>query len=249
MLFPALQFHLPGVFANLPFASAVNGSLWTLPAEAIAYGVIAGAGFIGVLRYRALGPLFLIAYWAYGWHVAPTIADKNVVHPYLVIPGCLDCYHYFLMGSVIYLYRDKITLSGYLACLLVLLQICTAQTPFFRLVMRFALPYVVLYLAYCRVPLLARFGRRGDYSYGIYIYAYPIQQLCLHLWGPRMSPGRLFVCALGATLLCAVLSWHLVEAPALRLKRLMGRAKKPKDQGREDEGAGEHDAGELRAAA
>jgi peptidoglycan/LPS O-acetylase OafA/YrhL len=249
LLFPGIQFHLPGVFTNLPLANSVNGSLWTLPAEALAYGVVAVLGFVGVLRYRALGPLLLIAFWVYNWHYAPKLAEKNALNFYFVFTHCMDCYHYFLMGAVLYLYRDKVTLSGYAAFLLVLVQICTVNTPHFRLVMRFALPYVVLYLAYCRLPLLARFGRRADYSYGFYIYAFPIQQVIVLLWLPHLSAEKLFLYAFGPTLLCAVLSWHLVEVHALRLKGFLDGRKKTKDNPPKGEVAGDNAPGKLRAAA
>jgi hypothetical protein len=63
-------------------------------------------------------------------------------------------------------------------------------------------------------PLIARLPKlRADYSYGIYIYAFPIQQLIASIW-PEVGPYQMFVMALPPIFLLAALSWHLVEQPA-----------------------------------
>jgi peptidoglycan/LPS O-acetylase OafA/YrhL len=76
------------------------------------------------------------------------------------------------------------------------------------------------------VPNLHLFNRLGDYSYGLYIYAFPIQQT-LRQYFVDIGPLQLFAAASVLTLLCAMLSWHLIEEPALCLKgvsfREMGR--------------------------
>jgi peptidoglycan/LPS O-acetylase OafA/YrhL len=54
-------------------------------------------------------------------------------------------------------------------------------------------------------------ARFGDFSYGTYLYAFPIQQLIVHGIGHSLPAGELFMLATPPTLLCAVLSWHGVE--------------------------------------
>jgi peptidoglycan/LPS O-acetylase OafA/YrhL len=58
------------------------------------------------------------------------------------------------------------------------------------------------------------YNRVGDYSYGIYIYAFPMQQLAVHSW-PGITPLQDIGIAFPATLLFALLSWHLLERRAL----------------------------------
>jgi peptidoglycan/LPS O-acetylase OafA/YrhL len=72
------------------------------------------------------------------------------------------------------------------------------------------------------VPNLHFFNRFGDYSYGLYIYAFPIQQ-ALILYFPGIRPLALFGVAFLLTLICAMLSWHLIESPALKLKSVSFR--------------------------
>jgi peptidoglycan/LPS O-acetylase OafA/YrhL len=81
-----------------------------------------------------------------------------------------------------------------------------------------ALPYVVLWVAQLDVGWMARFGRRGDFSYGIYLWAFPVQQTMVHLGAAAWPlPGNVLTC-FAVTLGCAAASWHVVERPALRRK-------------------------------
>ncbi|HVR92707.1 MAG TPA: hypothetical protein VHI75_02590, partial [Casimicrobiaceae bacterium] len=75
-----------------------------------------------------------------------------------------------------------------------------------------------MWLAYARLGPLKRWGRYGDFSYGLYIYAFPVQQTLVALF-PAWGRPEHFAAAYAATLLCAVVSWRFVEAPALSLKK------------------------------
>ena len=55
---------------------------------------------------------------------------------------------------------------------------------------------------------------RGDASYGIYIYAFPIQQ-ALRLYFPEIDPLTLFAGAMALTTPLALASWHVIEKPCL----------------------------------
>jgi peptidoglycan/LPS O-acetylase OafA/YrhL len=63
-----------------------------------------------------------------------------------------------------------------------------------------------------------RLGRLGDFSYWLYIYAFPTQQLMIWLYKDRLPWGAVLALSIGATLALAFASWHLVEKHALRLK-------------------------------
>ena len=64
---------------------------------------------------------------------------------------------------------------------------------------------------------LREFNRLGDYSYGLYVYAFPIQQVIASFM-KGIQPQSLFGVSFFITLAFAVLSWHLVEKPMLALK-------------------------------
>jgi len=71
------------------------------------------------------------------------------------------------------------------------------------------------------MPVVRRAGRFGDFSYGMYLYAFPVQQIILAAMPRNEYP---ITTCMVLTLPLAVLSWHLVEAPALRWKPGVARA-------------------------
>ncbi|AJQ85650.1 hypothetical protein AZ54_20880 [Xanthomonas oryzae pv. oryzae PXO86] len=79
-------------------------------------------------------------------------------------------------------------------------------------------PFFFVVLGNLSFPIMRRFGRFGDMSYGIYIYAFPVQQTLFWLWGESISFNTSLALALTITGLLAWISWHLIEQPALRLK-------------------------------
>ncbi len=83
------------------------------------------------------------------------------------------------------------------------------------------LAYLVLVAAYHPRLQWRAFNRVGDYSYGVYVYSFPIQQSLIQCV-PGIDPMPLFGLALPLTLVFAALSWHGLEAPALRLKSRVG---------------------------
>jgi peptidoglycan/LPS O-acetylase OafA/YrhL len=71
--------------------------------------------------------------------------------------------------------------------------------------------YLVMSLAYCPAISPLRLGRYGDFSYGVYLYAFPIQQLIVKAFGGHIEPLKLFALAAPLTLIVGVASWFLVE--------------------------------------
>jgi len=133
----------------------------------------------------------------------------------------------FFIGAVLQLFKHKIGVSGRVAAGMAAALIVAMLDPFvFGWVYRFTLPYLILYAAL--VLPLGRFREliSGDYSYGIYIYAYPIQQAVATVW-KGITPGPMFVCSFVITFMFAYLSWHLIESRALTLKGLFSRFKRP----------------------
>ena len=83
----------------------------------------------------------------------------------------------------------------------------------YTLLFLFALPFALIWMALYVKPIL---NLRNDYSYGLYIYAWPVQQSIIALFSP--SPLILFVSSLVVTHLLAMASWHLLEKRVLRFK-------------------------------
>jgi peptidoglycan/LPS O-acetylase OafA/YrhL len=118
----------------------------------------------------------------------------------------------YLAGVVAYAYRDRLRLhaGGALAAVLVLAGACFV--PFgWTMAFPVAGTYVALYLAFAPWRRLHGFGRYGDFSYGTYLYAFPIAQLIMSRVGHPVAAWKLFVLTTPPTLLAAIASWYGVE--------------------------------------
>lgn len=83
----------------------------------------------------------------------------------------------------------------------------------------------VFYFVSFRIDLARRvFNRIGDYSYGIYVYAFPSQQLsyyCLKRYaGVNARPYLLMIVSAALILPVSWTSWHYVKSRMLQLKGL-----------------------------
>ena len=213
LVFPGVLLHhflaVPGVFPDNVFYDQVNASVWTLRYEFACYAMVAA---VGVLATRAR-LLALVVIFAMSWLGGQRGFVGGAGH------WLLHFASYFTAGMLLYELRTHVPLATW-SVLLALGAVAgglaagrlDAVLPLFG-------SYLLLAAALTRRLPAAGFGRRGDFSYGLYLYAYPIQQLVLHLHGGRANPLLVLGVAFPATLVVAVLSWRWVEAPALALKR------------------------------
>lgn len=215
-----IALELPGVFGSHP-DHAVNVSLWTLPIEVRAYGVVAVLGIIGLLS-RAVVPV-AIAFFALS--IAPAgIVDLPLLGAPLDFLRGADglAAHLtamFFVSAAFYRYRERVPLRLDLALLALLALVLSLGTAVERPVLLIAIPYVVLCSAYLSSGRLRRLTGPGDVSYGIYLLAFPVQQAIFELWGGSgPSPLVLALLAFPVAYLLALASWRGVEQPALGLK-------------------------------
>lgn len=215
-----IVFQLPGVFANGTSAamSAVNGSWWTIPLEARCYLFLAVLGLIG-LRRRWLSVLALGAVAFLYVRTLPGHAEADVSHhlKYLYIFCFVTglCAHQFNSD----LMRFRIWWTG-AALFLFVVAMLTAR---YGLALWLVVAPAVLVFGSLSTPWVRAAGRFGDLSYGIYIYAYFVQQLTTRYWPGRAPLVGSFAVSIVATTALAWCSWHAVEAPALLLKRHLRR--------------------------
>jgi len=216
-------FSLPGVLEHAKVPNAVNGSLWSLPVEFFMYLVVMGLGIVfkgGRLVYAAVTALFaaLVVFWC--WRDAPLIVVYGTDVRDVIQTGI-----YFMIGACYAKFRLErwFSLSGVFVLLIatILLAPYSSVASF---LMWFTLPYIVLAYGLSSSWLGSFVNKVGDCSYGVYIYAFPVQQFVL-LKFPDISYGTyLFVTALIAITL-GYCSWHFVEKRMLKLK--------PKEKGRQ----------------
>jgi peptidoglycan/LPS O-acetylase OafA/YrhL len=200
-----------------PHPFIFNGSIWTLPYELVCYLGVAALILGGVIRRarRVLLVVFAVgcSLYAFNW-LGPVAFQECFPSHYL--PELLMLGLYFLGGVLSFLYREEILFSRGLLLLSTLLVAGGLITGWFGVIAPLALPYLFLWIA-CKLPL-PRFDARGDYSYGLYIYAFPIQQTLAFFDLQAAGFWTYFLCALLLSTLFGILSYRLVEAPCLRFK-------------------------------
>ena len=215
---------MPKVFVHNPLPNEPNGSLWTIRYEATCYLMVALLGWLGAYRrpWVVLG-LFLgsLALAFTQANFFPNMLSyTREIYPF-GMPGMwpnLLCF--FLAGMVLCLYAERIPYDRRLAGLAVA-ALALACFDGAELILPVFGAYLVFYLALQPAPALDALTRRGDLSYGVYLYAFLIQQTWMQAF-PQVfvhSPYRLFAATVPPTLACAFLSWHGVEKRPLRWKR------------------------------
>ena len=209
-----ITYYLPGMFETNRLANAVNGSLWSLPVEFVMYIVVAALGVVRSNRwvFLAVAVLSALACYFWAWTAPMTVVYRFDARQIFI------CGTFFWVGAVFYKFGAKRHLSTTAVVLAFTASICLEPYP--ALVNTTAwilLPVIALSFGFAYSPLLTRLTATGDYSYGIYIYAFPIQQSVVYLL-PGISIGPFLAVCTGLTLVAAILSWHLVEKRALAFK-------------------------------
>lgn len=199
--------------------SVFNGSIWTLIYEWNCYLMIAVLVAFGVLRNARIFVPIMAAFFLLMQVVA--LVDFGAVGQ--ILPRMADRYTIslgftFLAGSVIAVYSKKIPFDNRIGIMSGILLLLTLRYGGFSTLGTAAGAYFVIYLA-ARLPRQVHWiGAKNDYSYGVYIYGFLVQQVIayfgLYRFGYVLFVLISFVLALG----CAWISWHLVEKRALQLK-------------------------------
>ncbi len=204
-----VHFTLPGVFEHNPAPDVVNSQLWTIPFELECYVVLIVVAT--VLRDRRA----FVALIALVSLVATALAFcLDPVSPFQPIPGRALVVS-FLTGVCLHLYRDKIPCAPAFGALAALAAAGLLQCPNTCYLAAFPVAYLTVWLGLMRPPKIPF----GDLSYGVYLFHFPIEQSIMQLFPGIGSWQRLALLALPSTVLCAWLSWSLIEHPILARKK------------------------------
>lgn len=208
-----MAWNLPGVFVGNPKATTINGAIWTLPAEFRMYLWIAVLGVIGTLSRRWLVTAIIAIFFAIGI-AYPTHGMWMIPDIYLRLAGM------FGLGTLLYVHREHVPVGWPYAAAAALAAYLLRHTPVYQFAFGFAVAQFSFAFAYA-IPWHG-FNRFGDYSYGIYLWGWPMQQVIAHFF-PSLSPIRNAIPSFVVALLLALISWHLIEKPALKLKTIPAR--------------------------
>ncbi|MEC5217954.1 peptidoglycan/LPS O-acetylase OafA/YrhL [Actimicrobium sp. GrIS 1.19] len=245
-VFGWIHYSLPGVFTN-NHSDQVNGALWTVPYEIMCYVFAAIFIVANWLRSKfkvlALTTVFLLV----GGFIHPfglfAMLPETLqgAADFLLVSKESQILEAFLLGIVAYQWRASIQYSktafwGCVAlCILAALFPRVASWNISRLVLLPALTYMTVFIGLSAIPIPSYF-KKGDYSYGIYLYHDPLMQSVIALF-PAIAMGSYagtaftFLCGLSMVLLMSNLSWHFVEKPILAMRKRFSFVAKVRDLG------------------
>lgn len=208
------------VFNSNPYPSAINGSLWTIKHEVAAYVMVALLSFFTILKHKKITLvltliLFIVAI------LKPVIDFGSIglkVGVLTEYKWFFELMFYFMLGTVMYLYKDKIIMSPKFFLLACIVFCCGIFINKIDIVIYFTFPYIVIYLSTLKTIFQTK--KIGDFSYGLYIYAFPIQQLLVYYLKNHIHNIYVYILlSIICTLIVSVFSWFLVEKPFLSLKK------------------------------
>lgn len=212
-IFGMVYLYLPGMFTENIFPNVVNINLRTLPSELECYVLLAILATLKVVKkplLLAMLSIFLLI--AATLHISPN-ADVLQKTPPLGITLVLA----FLFGVLFNILKEHIPhkkIWFVVAFIFMVLLLLKASTQFI------ALPFIAYVTGYLGLltPPKKTFLLRGDYSYGLYLFGFPLQQVYAMLFAPNLSWLGSVIFTLTLGLGYAYFSWNFIEKPIMQKK-------------------------------
>lgn len=216
-----LKFDVGGTPHGIPNSGVWDSPLWSLIWEVMCYLVVALIGVVGLANRRWVSPAIL-ALATLGAMTLPGMQFPAVLnHPEgdvrtaLFFLACRTAVM-FAAGALLYQWRDVIPARWWLVAVCFVIVIAAGQLPDYRVVGALPLAYAVVVSGSLVQHRLLQL--RTDLSYGMYIYAYPVQQLLIICGVLALTPILFCLVVAATTVPLAAASWFLIERPAKRLK-------------------------------
>ncbi|MGY3175664.1 peptidoglycan/LPS O-acetylase OafA/YrhL [Pseudomonas sp. TE12234] len=212
---PYVEYSLPGVFehSNNPLT---NGSIWTIRYELIMYAMLLAAGLCGVFRHKLFATVVLISILAISMFFPEEVEMIGLMN--VNIGGRLPAF--FAFGALLALYKDQASINIRIVSGLILFAWICRHGSAFQFVFYPAFLITALWLMTTEPIKALRLP--GDFSYGVYVFGWPIQQVMAAVF-PNFGVHANQVVTIAASLALASISWFVIEKPCIRYGRQLGR--------------------------
>ncbi|ABK71245.1 acyltransferase [Mycolicibacterium smegmatis] len=220
--------NIDGTPTDVPYPGIWNGSIWTLFFVLLCDLMVSVLGFVGLLKRRWTIPTLFVAavcWCAYVSYTPPGYSMAQMLARFAVV---------FLAGAMFYQYQHKIPANWWLVALGAGIVVASSFTQNYRLIGALPLAYAIIVSG----VLVKRSRLTNDLSYGVYIYAFPVQQLLATFGLAALNPFLFFGLSTAAVMPIAAGSWFLVEKRASNLKsRIFRKSKKAAEPSKRPEPA------------
>jgi peptidoglycan/LPS O-acetylase OafA/YrhL len=214
-----LYYILPGIFVDNPLKEEINASLWTLPYEFTCYLVLLVMGLCSVLKNKYASLLFFVAAFLIRIFFFEPVREFVIPVIGIDMERFYDLLLLFLSGTMFYQFREKIPFHFFPFTLILVISFLFRETDAAPFLYLFTIPYMIFFVAFAKTGALCKIGKYGDFSYGIYLWAFPVQQTIVHFAKGNISLIVMIVLSLIFTFVLGMWSWHCIEKRALRLKK------------------------------
>lgn len=210
-----LQGTIQGVFETNPYKDDINGSIWTIQYEFICYVLISSIFF-----FRKAG-IYIVSIFTASFLIS-NIFFFDFFKPLtfvVFISDVIDFSTFFFAGALLSAVNvQKIKQKNLIIISSLIILIVSIPLNIFKVTHLFFMPLAVVLIGISSTKYIKDLTSKfGDMSYGIYIYAFVIQQALVYFF--KLNYIELTIYASLISILFGYFSWHLIEKPALRLKR------------------------------
>jgi peptidoglycan/LPS O-acetylase OafA/YrhL len=202
LVYPGAQ-RLLGVFELNKYPYVTNASIWTLSYEFSCYILVAALGLLYHRKFLTGSTVFVVALF-------------TIFGTYISFPIFLIFFGYFFAGAAAFCLRNLIPLDRRIFALsVIVIYLAAALGVGLKACLCVFGAYIVFFVTYSDRLRVHEISRYGDFSYGVYLYAWPVQQLMVF---DGSTPFTNFLLSIPFVFCFAYLSWKFVEYPCLSKK-------------------------------